>query len=93
VYKRQDKGAIFENLIYLKLKNRNPSYLYVDGIELDFITEDGLLIEAKYNSVLNKKQQKLFDACEAKEKRIVNGLGILYCYSNYWFYSAVLIYN
>ena len=71
----RDKGAIFENLIYLKLKNRNPSYLYVDGIELDFITEDGLLIEAKYNSVLNKKQQKLFDACEAKEKRVVNGVG------------------
>ena len=70
----RDKGAIFENLIYLKLKNRNPSYLYVDGIELDFITEDGLLIEAKYNSVLNKKQQKLFDAFEAKEKRVVNGV-------------------
>ncbi len=71
----RDKGAIFENLIYLKLKNRNPSYLYVDGIELDFITEDGLLIEAKYNSVLNKKQQKLFDKFEAKEKRVVNGVG------------------
>ena len=70
----RDKGAIFENLIYLEIKNRNPSYLYVDGIELDFITEDGLLIEAKYNSVLNEKQQKLFDKFEAKEKKVVNGV-------------------
>ncbi len=71
----RDKGAIFENLIYLKIKDKNPSYLYVDGVELDFITEDGLLIEAKYNSVLNKKQQSLFDRFEAKEKRVVNGVG------------------
>jgi len=70
----RDKGAIFENLIYLKIKEKNPSYLYVDGIEIDFITEDGLLIEAKYNSVLNAKQQKLFDAFECKEKRVVNGV-------------------
>ncbi len=70
----RDKGAIFENLIYLKIKNRNPSYLYVDGIELDFITEDGLLIEAKYNSKLNEKQQKLFDKFDTKEKRVVNGV-------------------
>jgi predicted AAA+ superfamily ATPase len=71
----RDKGAIFENLIYLKIKDRNPSYLYVNGIEIDFITEDGLLIEAKYNSVLNVKQQKLFDKFQTKEKRVVNGVG------------------
>ena len=70
----RDKGAIFENLIFLEIKNKNPAYLYVDGIELDFITEDGLLIEAKYNSVLNEKQRKLFDKFEAKEKRVVNGV-------------------
>jgi hypothetical protein len=70
----RDKGAIFENLIYLKIKDKNPSYLYVDGVEIDFITNDGLLIEAKYNSVLNAKQQKLFDAFESKEKRVVNGV-------------------
>jgi len=44
------------------------------GIELDFITEDGLLMEAKYNSVLNEKQQKLFDKFQTKEKRVVNGV-------------------
>jgi len=70
----RDKGAIFENLIYLQIKEQNPSYLYVDGIELDFITEDGMLIEAKFNSVLNAKQQKLFDKFEAKKKLVVNGV-------------------
>ncbi|CAA6817003.1 MAG: AAA family ATPase [uncultured Sulfurovum sp.] len=70
----RDKGAIFENLIYLQIKEQNPSYLYVDGIELDFITEDGILIEAKFNSVLNPRQQKLFDKFEAKEKLVVNGV-------------------
>ncbi len=70
----RDKGAIYENLIYLKIKEKNPSYLYVDGIELDFITEDKILIEAKYNSVLNAKQQKLFDRFEAREKLVVNGV-------------------
>lgn len=70
----RDKGAIFENLIYLQIKEQNPSYLYVDGIELDFITENGLLIEAKFNSVLNEKQQKLFDKFETKEKLVINGV-------------------
>jgi len=70
----RDKGAIFENLIYLQIKEQNPSYLYVDGIELDFITENGLLIEAKFNSILNEKQQKLFDKFETKEKLVINGV-------------------
>lgn len=70
----RDKGAIYENLIFLKIKQHNPSYLYVDGIELDFITQSGQLIEAKYNSQLNIKQQKLFDSFDAKEKIIVNGV-------------------
>ncbi len=70
----RDKGAIYENLIFLKIKQYDPSYLYVDGIELDFITKNGQLIEAKYNSKLNIKQQKLFDSFDAKEKIIVNGV-------------------
>ena len=69
----RDKGAIYENLIFLKIKDLNPSYLYVDGIEIDFITEDGILLEAKYNSKLNEKQQKLFDSFDAKEKYVLNG--------------------
>jgi predicted AAA+ superfamily ATPase len=69
----RDKGAIYENLIYLKIKDLNPSYLYVDGIEIDFVTSNGILLEAKYNSILNAKQQKLFDSFDAKEKYVLNG--------------------
>jgi predicted AAA+ superfamily ATPase len=69
----RDKGAIYENLIYLKIKNLNPSYLYINGIEIDFITSNGILLEAKYNSTLNTKQQKLFDSFKAKEKYVLNG--------------------
>ena len=69
----RDKGAMYENLVFLKLKDYAPSYLYVDGIEIDFITKSGILLEAKYNSKLNEKQQKLFDSFKAKEKYLLNG--------------------
>lgn len=36
------------------------------------ITQDGVLIEAKYYSTLNPKQQKLFDAFEAKQKYVAD---------------------
>ena len=69
----RDKGAIYENLVFLKIKDHKPSYLYVNGIEIDFITQDGILIEAKYNSALNEKQKNLFDSFSAKNKYVVNG--------------------
>ena len=70
----RDKGAIFENLIFLNIKHLNPSYLYEDGIELDFMTEDKVLVEAKYNSTLNTKQQKLFDKKDVSLKIIIDGI-------------------
>ncbi|OIP53446.1 MAG: AAA family ATPase [Helicobacteraceae bacterium CG2_30_36_10] len=69
----RDKGAIFENLVFLKIKNQKPSYFYVDGIELDFMTKDKTLIEVKYKSILNEKQQKLFDTTDATKKVVVDG--------------------
>jgi len=71
----RDKGAIFENMIFLALKHRTLSYVYEDGIEIDFITEDKTLIEAKYNSVLNEKQEKLFERFDAKEKVVIDSIG------------------
>ncbi len=70
----RDKGAIFENLLFLKIKHLKPSYVYVDGIELDFMTEDKILIEVKYNSVLNDKQQKLYNTTKAKQKLVVDSV-------------------
>jgi len=70
----RDKGAIFENLIFLKIKHLHPSYVYVDGIEIDFMTEDKTLIEAKYNSTLNDKQEKLYNTIEANHKVVIDSV-------------------
>jgi hypothetical protein len=70
----RDKGAIFENLIFLKIKHLHPSYVYIDGIEIDFMTEDKTLIEAKYNSTLNDKQEKLFNSIEANQKVVIDSV-------------------
>ena len=44
----KDLGASYENLVFLKIKDKNPNYYLEDSIEIDFITKDSL-IEAKYN--------------------------------------------
>jgi len=69
----RDKGAVFENLVFLKIRDLDPNYLYVDGVEIDFLTRDRILIEAKYHSKLNAKQQKLFDRFEARAKYVIDG--------------------
>ncbi len=68
----RDLGAVFENLVFLKIKNRKPCYVLHDGIELDFLTEDKILIEAKYERDLNEKQLKLFNEYPAREKILVD---------------------
>ena len=70
----RDKGAIFENLVFLKIKHLNPSYVYIDGIELDFMTENKILVEVKYNSTLNQKQQKLYDNTDANKKIVIDSI-------------------
>lgn len=73
----RDKGAVFENYVYLKIKEKNPYYFVQNGIEIDFITDkyfgEQYLIECKYNSKLNPKQQKLFDEINIKNKILLNG--------------------
>ena len=68
----RDKGAVFENLVYLKLKHKHLRYVYEGSNEIDFFTDDEALIEVKYNSVLNENQQKLFESYPAKERKVVN---------------------
>ena len=73
----RDKGAVFENYIYLKIKEKKPSYYVEDGIEIDFITDrysgSQYLIECKYNSELTEKQKKVFEKAAVKNKIILNG--------------------
>ena len=68
----KDLGASYENLVFLKIKDKNPNYYLENAIEIDFITKDSL-IEAKYNQELNEKQLEAFDAIKSKNKIIANG--------------------
>ncbi len=54
----RDKGAIYENLVFLKIKHEKPCYVYIDKTELDF-KFDKTIIEAKYGSPLPENQKKL----------------------------------
>ncbi len=68
----RDIGSLFENYVYLKIKHLKPQYIYQDAVEIDFITNENDLIEAKFHDqVLSPKQQKLFDNYNAKQKFII----------------------
>lgn len=68
----KDLGASYENLVFLNIKDKSPSYYLKDSIEIDFITED-TLIEAKYNRELEKDQRETFDSLKIKNKIIAKG--------------------
>ena len=67
----RDKGAVFENLVYMAIKDQKPCYVYQNGVEIDFLTEDGSLIEVKYNDQLREKQRQVFETFKAKEKLLI----------------------
>ncbi len=71
----RDFGSYFENYIYLILRNKKKLYyLFENGVEIDFYTEDKILIEAKYYSELNSKQEKLMLEYPAEKRIIVDSL-------------------
>ena len=67
----RDKGSLFENYVYLNIKNLEPSYIYTNTIELDFMTKGKELIEVKYHSQMTEKQKDLFDSIAAKKKYLI----------------------
>ena len=69
----RDLGAIYENLVFLKIKKNHPRFVKKDGIEIDFKYKD-YLIEAKFNHELNKKQKKVFAEIKIRHKIVANGL-------------------
>ena len=71
----RDLGSYFENYIYLLLRGRKTLYyLYENTIEIDFITEDKILIESKFYAGLNKKQEKLFNEYPANKKLVIDSV-------------------
>jgi len=67
----RDKGSLFENYVYLKLKHLHPRYVYENKCELDFFTETQSLIEVKYHGELTSAQKKLFERFPAKRKTVI----------------------
>lgn len=73
----RDKGSLFENYVYLQIKDKNPRYVYEDETEIDFFTSDKTLIEVKYGLGMNLKQQALFKSFEARKKIIIKNINEL----------------
>lgn len=67
-----DLGASYENLVFLKIKDKKPEYYLENSIELDFTFKD-YLVEAKYNREIEKNQKKLFDELKIKNKILAKG--------------------
>ncbi len=68
----RDKGSLFENYIYNKIRYLDPCYYFVDGIEIDFMIAKKILIEAKYDSNLAGKQKLLFDSADFPCKFVID---------------------
>ena len=68
----RDLGSLFENYVYLKIKHLNPEYIYENTTEIDFFTQNKILIESKYHDEeLSVKQNELFKRTKAEHKLIV----------------------
>ena len=65
----RDKGSLFENYVYLRLRPLEPSYIYENKTEIDFYLPGKTLIEVKYhNEPLSSNQETLFNTfpCQAR---------------------------
>lgn len=87
---RLDKGALFENFIFLELLSVFGSedvYFYrtTKQTELDFVVESKkMAIEAKYKIYKDKKVFRVFDSFKGFDNHIVN-LNFNVKLKNYWF--------
>ncbi len=66
----RDRGAIFENLVFMKIKNKDPQYVSTTGQEIDFFV-NGTLIEVKYHKDIEGKQLEAFNSFNAKQKIVI----------------------
>ena len=68
----RDKGSLFENYVYLRLRKYHPEYVYQNGIEIDFLLERKSLMEVKFHQEeLSLKQKFLMDSFPAGEKVVI----------------------
>jgi predicted AAA+ superfamily ATPase len=70
----RDKGSLFENYVYLKIRHMKPCYVYDEKLEIDFLTEKKELIEVKYKSEITGKQKTLFDRIKSARKIVIRDI-------------------
>jgi len=74
----RDWGSYFENYVYQRIREyQEVFYVKIEQNELDFLTSDGTLVEAKYNSEIQGKQKEVFDTFDAERKVVVGSVGDL----------------
>lgn len=66
----RDKGAIFENIVFMAIKQHHPEYIYQDQNEIDFVFDDTAL-EIKYYADLPEKQKKLLEGLPQPKKMVI----------------------
>ncbi len=71
----RDFGSYFENYIYLVLRHKKGLfYLYENTVEIDFYTDDEILIESQFYSELNEKQALLFSQYPARKRIVIDSV-------------------
>ncbi len=81
----RDWGSYFENYVYLRLRaHQTVEYVRVDQNELDFLTGDGTLIEAKFNTAVEGQQRHVYDEYSAARKHILSSVRDLPLLEQLW---------
>jgi len=70
----RDKGSLFENYVYHKIKHMNLCYIYENGIEIDFIVDKKTIIEVKYQNEMAGKQKLYFEQMPTANKIVLHGI-------------------
>lgn len=66
----KDKGAIFENLVFLNIKDKDPKYYFENNKEIDFVFKD-TAIECKYKETIDKEELSALNTSRFKKKMVV----------------------
>ena len=77
----KDRGALWENLVFLQFKDRKVRYFFEKEREIDFIVEifpkRCLAVEAKLKENITTEDTKTLEAAPCKEKMLVSTLADL----------------
>ncbi len=66
----KDLGALFENLVFLKIKSQNPKYYYENSKEVDFIVGKKA-IEVKFKEKVEKEEVAFLESLRGFKKKSI----------------------